>query len=49
MRFNDVQNVYMNAYLHAYADEYHYVGRLRYHQVELTLNVPLIRVMLVLP
>ena len=33
MRFDHVQKAYINEYLHAYADEYEYVGRLRYGQV----------------
>jgi len=34
MRFNDAQKAYINEYLHAYADEYHYVGSLCYDQIE---------------
>jgi gamma-glutamylcyclotransferase (GGCT)/AIG2-like uncharacterized protein YtfP len=34
MRFNDTQKAYINEYLHAYTDEYEYIGRLCYDQIE---------------
>jgi hypothetical protein len=34
MRFNDIQKAYINEYLHGYADEYNYVGKLCYDQIK---------------